>query len=429
MKPRGRSRLNLSFLVLAAFAVSGMGCPETMVPPPPMYLETLDLGPTVTNIKVVNGAGETLYDGRRPSGGQISANPTPEQLDGTMTITRTYSDGSTRQQTLTYEAGKPVNIGYSSASNDYYIKPSPKPVRMPHIYGALAPSFDFVDRPDTAIVRRDDGGQLAGFLKADNNSRNPAFNGTIGYKFETPLWGAKVGVELNGSYYSSKAKESYDQVPANGGQLAVFGPLTGGGVAFPVNNDITDLRYSSDYTAWSFQPRLNKSYGVGTIYGTPVRMNSYLGFNYGKNEDDQELSGNVPLAGLDFMSGSWIDNWYYGPEGGFYAAWDWCPRTKVTVGGFVNFNVNDLKAKRMITLSNGLNGTDEFTDTKFTVGGGANIGLNYKIGDRITAKVGFQYEYANNAPVVNVDRQTGEASVDAEGADIYSITIGAKYNF
>jgi hypothetical protein len=50
--------------------------------------------PHVTNIKVENGKGEVLYNGPRPDDGRITANPSPTQLDGTMKVTRSFSDGS-----------------------------------------------------------------------------------------------------------------------------------------------------------------------------------------------------------------------------------------------------------------------------------------------------------------------------------------------
>lgn len=429
-----RSIWTFAILAIAAGPVSGCAYIAEHDPTARWLLTLLEdiesaRAPTVTNINIVNGAGETLYDGPRPSDGKIAANPTPEQLDGKMTITRTYSDGSTRQQALTYEAGKPVNIGYSSASNDYYIEPSPKPTGMPRFYGGFESGFEWVNRPDTEIVRQDQGGQLAGFVKADNESSNPGFSGRVGFKMDQPLFGLgrKWGLEVRGSYYSSTSREHINVVRNNGGDLAILGPLPGGGLNLGMN-DITDLRYSSDYTTWSVQPRFNKSYGIGTLYGKPVHMNSYVGFNYGKNEDDEELSGSVPGAGVDFMTGSWIDNWYYGPEFGFDAAWYWCPPVKLKLGGFVNVNVNDLKAKRML-VATGFSGADEFSNTEVTVGGGARVGLNYKWNNYFSAKVGFEYEYANDTPVVNVDPQTGDASVGAEGADIYRIVVGARVNF
>ena len=427
MKASLRYGWGIAVLALATIAMPGC-VPVTQIDPEPLYLQPT--APYVTNIKVENGAGDVLYDGKHPgSNTQITANPTPEQLDGTVTITRTYSDGNVKRQTLTYEAGKPLKVGYRDSTDSYFVdKPPELTFGRTGIYGALNPSYTFVNRPDTAIVRRDQGGALAGVVKADNDSSHPAFNGSIGYKFENKFLGAKVGIELQGSYYSATARDDRETIQAGTNDLAIFGPVAGGGVNF-LNNDFTNVRYRSDYTAWSLQPRLTKSYGLGTIYGTPVRMNSYMGFNFGKNEDDQEFSGDVPGAGLEFMSVNKIDNWYYGPEGGFYAAWDVCPMTKFTIGGFVNFNVNELSADRSLDVPTFTSGTDELSGTEFTVGGGANIGLHLKLTDQISAQARFDYKYANNTPTVNINQATSEASVNTEAADIYAITLGAKINF
>ena len=415
--------------VLLAMAMALSGCPEPpQLNPPQLYIEPLP--PRVTNIKLENGAGEVLYNGKHPgSGKQITENPTPEQLDGTMTITRTYDDGQVKKQTLTYEAGKPVHIGYRDSTDSYYVEEPPKIAsNFGGLFGSLNPSFEFVNRPNTDIVRREDGGVVTGYVKGDNDSRNPAFNGTIGYKFSEPFLGAKAGLELTGSYYTSKSTTMFEQILAGGGanRLAIFGPVAGGG--FSTISNLSNVNYSSDYTTWSIQPRFTKSYGVGTVFGTPVRMNSYVGFNYGKNEDDETLSGTVDGVG-DFMTMNWVDNWYYGPEGGFYSAWDLCHDTKLTLGGFVNFNVNELSADRSISSTFGQNGRDELSDTKYTVGGGANIGFHLKVTQQISAKAEFEYRRDETAPAVKINQSNGQASVDAQAADVYAITIGAKINF
>lgn len=414
-------------VVLAAAAVMAACAPVTQIDPPQLHLEPS--APYVTNIKVENGSGDVFYDGQHPGEDkEITARPTPEQLDGKMTITRTYSDGNVKKQTLTYEAGKPVNIGYSDATNSYYVKEPPKfAIGISGAFAKLNPSFDFVRRPDTDIIRRESGGATTGFVKGDNDSQNPAFNGSIGYKFEEKFFGAKVGVELQGYYYTSQSTTNFDQVPANGGQLAIFGPVAGGGIA--TANDLMNVNYTSDYTMWNIQPRFTKAYGLGTVGTVPVRMNSYLGFNYGKNEDDEDLTFDIPGAALSGMTHNAIDNWYYGPELGFYSAWQVCPMTKITLGGYVNFNVNELSADRSLELTSGLTGSDELSDTKFTVGGGVTVGANFKLNDRMTASVGYNFDVANNAPAINVNQQTGAASVDTDTAQIHRFMVGLRHSF
>jgi hypothetical protein len=413
--------------LLALIGVFMGACVTTEINPPQLYMEPLP--PRVTNLKLENGSGDVFYDGKHPGSGKvITANPTPQQLDGTVTITRTYDNGEVKKQTLTYPAGKPLNIGYRGSTDSYYINEQTA-VTMPRFYGGLRPTYEFLNRPDTAIVRQDQGGQLAGFVKADNESNNPAFNGRVGFNMDKPFFGLgrRWGLELSGNYYSSTAKDDRDVVPAGTGSLAVFGPVGGGGVNFG-NNDITNLRYNSDYTSWESDVMFFKDYDVD-LWDEVVDFHSYFGIEFGKNEDDQSLMGDVPGLGVNFNSGNWIDDWFYGPVGGFESAWEVYPRVKVTTGAFGKLLFNDLSAKRMITLSNGLTGNDKLSNSEWTLGGGASIGLKYEVKPGITAQLGYTFEYANNTPVINVDRTTGDASVDAEGADKHEFYVGIKIDY
>lgn len=416
------------FAILAVGMAAMSGCVSVpQIDPPNLQLQAYGPpSPKLTNMRIENGAGEAIYDGKHFNN-PLTYDPMDPRFDGTLKIIRTYSDGTVREQTFTHTVGAPVHLDFDWVKREYALKEKPK-TTAPQFYGGLNPAFQILNRPDTPLVRQEQGGMVTGFVNGDNDTNNPQFNGRVGFKIDQPLFGLgkKWGFELRGSYFTSDAELERDIVPANGGNLAVFGPIGGGG--FVTGNDIRNLDYSSDYTAWNIQPRFNKSYTVGSLYGRDLRMNSYLGFNYGKNEDDQSLSGTVNGVG-DFSTMNWIDNWYYGPEGGFYAAWDWCPKVKLTAGGFVNFNVNDLKAKRMLISTFGQEGQDEFSDTEFTVGGGVNVGAHYKIAPGVSAGAGFQWERQSNTPVVDINQDTGVADVDAEGSDAYQFMLGFRVNY
>lgn len=432
---------------VSVLALAAAGCAPVQVEPPQLHLDTSrEMGPSVTNVKLENGAGKTLWSGA--PGQDVTANPPLDDLDGKVTITRTYDDGATKKQTLTYEPHKPIKIGYSSAGNDYYIDTSAPPPTgssgagqpgtksglalkptMPRFYISAQPSYTFFNRSDTPIIRKEDGGTILGYVKGDNDTSNPAFNGSVGFVLNEPFFGLgkKWGLELNGSYYKSSATTSIDSIPSNGGQLAFFGPLAGGGGV--TGNDITNLRYKTDYWSWAVGPRLRKSYPLGTIAGVNVNMNSYLGFDYGEDEDDEDLSFDIPGSAVSVASMVKLDSRYYGPDFGFYSAWEICDNLHVTAGAFGKVYFNELQAKRMIDLTNGLNGADSIRETTFTAGGGANVGVNVKVAPNFTAKFGFGYERSGNSPFLDVNQETGEATVKAKSADIYRITVGAKMKF
>jgi hypothetical protein len=421
---------HLAVLSIAALTASACAVGEITIPEP-LQMQYSPSPPSVTEMSVENGKGEVLYKGPRPESGSIEARPTPEQLDGTLRIRRTLSDGNVLDQTLTYEAGKPVKVGYDSVNNKYYVDTTSPPGR-PRLYGQLTPFYEFRNRPDTALIRQEDGGgNILGLIKADNDSSDPGFKGSVGAVFDQSLfgWSRKWGMEFTGSYWNSKSTTNVDEIPASGGRLAFFGPLAGGGASIPT--DIANLRYSSNYWSWSIEPRLRSSFTLGTLYDRPVHLNAYLGFQYGEDEDDEDMDFESPTFPLRVSSLVKLDNRYYGPTFGFYTGWWIHDRIRLTAGAFGKIYVNELDASRRISVVDGasLSGEDSLSRTTVTAGGGLDLGLQYKFAAGLVGRVGYGYEYADNTPVLKVDQQTGEASVDTGSADVHRVHIGLRAAF
>ncbi|HLF58075.1 MAG TPA: hypothetical protein VI732_00430 [Alphaproteobacteria bacterium] len=417
-------------MLLPVFALGTSGCVPadlTMIDPPSLNLQSDPPPPRVTNIKIENGEGETLYNGPRPGDGRIAANPAPQQLDGTLKVTRSYSDGSVKDQTLTFDAGKPVKIEYSDAEDRYYVdKSAPAPV-LPRFYAGVMGNYEFRNRPDTPLIRKESGGAVTGFVNGDNDSSNPGFKLRTGFTLDNPFLGLgkKWGAELNGRYYTSTAKDNIDAIPAAGGNLAFFGPLGGGGAT--TGNDLRNLSYRSRYWSWGIEPRLRKGYDLGSFHGSPVTMDSYLGFEYGEDEDDEDLDFDIPAIGSHVTSRVMLDNRYYGPTFGFDGTYPIYGQLFLAAGAFGNLFVNNLSASRSIDLSNtAFRGSDSLSQTTVTLGGGANIGLNYEFAPNIKGRVGYEYEYANNTPFLDVDQAHGGVSVKTRGADVHRLFLGVR---
>jgi hypothetical protein len=425
------------FALLSVAALSLFACvaPPVDIEPgaEPEFLQPKPgtISPHVTEISIENGKGDVLYKGPRPESGSIEARPTPEQLDGTLRIRRTLSNGSVLDQTLTYEAGKPVKVGYDERNDKYYVDTTSPPGR-PRFYGQLTPFYEFRNRPDTPLIRQEDGGgNIIGQIEADNDSSDPGFKGSLGFMLDQPLLGLskKWGMEFTGSYWNSKSTTNVDEIPASGGRLAFFGPLAGGGASIPT--DITNLRYASDYWSWAIETRLRNSYTLGRLNGQPVNMNAYLGVEYGEDEADEELDFESPTFPLRVSSLVQLDNRYYGPTFGFYSSWSIYERLRLTAGAFGKVYINNLDASRRISVVDGasLSGEDSLSRTTVTAGGGLDLGLHYKFAPGLVGRVGYGYEHADNTPVLKVDQQTGAASVDTGSADLHRLHIGLRATF
>ena len=74
---------------------------------------------TILGITIQNGQGETLYEGKPGKG---NADPPLDQLDGTMTITHGFSDGTTETFTVNHEPKQHVTLDWNSALHNYEVK-------------------------------------------------------------------------------------------------------------------------------------------------------------------------------------------------------------------------------------------------------------------------------------------------------------------
>ncbi|MHA1113009.1 MAG: hypothetical protein ACTSRY_00680 [Alphaproteobacteria bacterium] len=106
------------FLLLPLFAGALLlaGCPNIMpsqIDPPRLILELPPDPPRITHITATNGAGKTVLDTDTNRKGETSADPAPADLDGTLTIKSTWSDGRATSHRITHTPGQPVNLFYS----------------------------------------------------------------------------------------------------------------------------------------------------------------------------------------------------------------------------------------------------------------------------------------------------------------------------
>jgi hypothetical protein len=83
------------------------------LPPPPPHLN---------RITVTNGAGKTVMESDKPVRSKgMSANPDLADLDGTLTISATWSDGRQTTQTLTHAAHMRVALKYYGSGHAFGI--------------------------------------------------------------------------------------------------------------------------------------------------------------------------------------------------------------------------------------------------------------------------------------------------------------------
>ena len=135
----------------------------------------------MTSITVTNGAGETIYEG---APGQITADPPLEQFDGTINITQHWSDGSTRDFTVEHEAGKPVKIGWNSATGEYEVESGASALgTAAGFFGGIAGAVASHEVSRASVGTVDVDGEEKGIAKNDDRVTSGGVGGKIGYNF------------------------------------------------------------------------------------------------------------------------------------------------------------------------------------------------------------------------------------------------------
>lgn len=109
-------------LPLFAAALLLAGCPNmtaTQIDPPSLQLDLPSPPPRITHITATNGAGKTVMESGTGRRGQTSANPALSDLDGSLTIISTWSDGRKTTHQVTHTPSQPVSLFYSHVTGSW----------------------------------------------------------------------------------------------------------------------------------------------------------------------------------------------------------------------------------------------------------------------------------------------------------------------
>lgn len=123
-----RRALSLSLLLClgACCAVGEKGDPPSLTLTQPVS-DVPDVPIHPTNVKVTNGSGEVVLDGVPDSDYRVTGRPSRSKLDGTLNVTTTYDNGTSKTQTLTHDPGKPVKLAWDKSLDQYVVDTTPTP--------------------------------------------------------------------------------------------------------------------------------------------------------------------------------------------------------------------------------------------------------------------------------------------------------------
>lgn len=311
-KVSGRSFLwFVSLLVFIQFGISG--CAQVQIELPELSLDLGYTGPTMKSITVQNGAGETLYEGDPD---EVSADPPPDKLDGTINITEHWSDGSKRKYKVTHTPNKPVKIGWDSDLRRYEVDSGDTAVGTAAgffggIAGAVASHAVSQAAVGTVVTPEDE----KGIAKNDKRVTGTGVTGEVGYNFGKidRFDGLRLSLKFD---YSQGDDQSSATEPAGGNTVAntyhVNNPINGStGVGLGATG--ADASSKLDYSEHSFRGKLEADFpltdgvtltgGASAIYSGSWQTASgsfqSLGFAGVSSTNDQELDDHYYGAGLN----------------------------------------------------------------------------------------------------------------------------------
>jgi hypothetical protein len=413
--------------LLAAIALAALtACAEGPIDPPQLDLIT---GPYVPvdplardpNAPVVvrNGKGEIVAEMQPGTSGDASANPPLSAFDGTFVVETKRNDGTTERQQVTYPAGQPVKLRRDPATGRY-VAEAPEPrIALPTVSGSF--TYFNLDRPNTNLFRREDGGVIRGSAIQESNKGDGvggAIEAEIPIRFGTNLLskGSQAFVGLTASYGESNVSSAIGDVPANGDLFGIFTP--GNGIV--TGQDLRDATYSSNFHQSMFGADLRKNYKV---HGDII-LRSAAGLNYGRQSVEEHFSARTSISntlidhlqdtdstflGFPLSTSVWVN-----PFPGNRDVW-------LTAGGNLEPRYHKGETDWRVSATGLADRTETLKDTSWTLGGGIHIGgyfgdpLNLGAkGYPLTAgfKVGMQWAATPQVEYKDLSRGDGGATLE-----------------
>ncbi len=440
---RDQTGFGLRLLAMAA-ALGALGaCEAVELAPPQLDLLTATAGPPVdplardpkAPVVVRNGKGEVIAEMQPGTAGDASADPPLTAFDGTLVVETKRNDGSTDRQTLTYPAGQPVKIRRDPATGRY-VAEAPQPrFAHPQVTGEF--SVLNLDRPNTDLFRREQGGVIKGSAIQQDN-RATGTGGRIGVEFPLGLGGltskkTQAYLGLRAGYMDLSSSSAIGDVLANGDQFGIFTP--GNGIV--TGQNLRDVTYSSDFEEKNFGFDLRKFYQVyGGLY-----LNSSAGLSYGRQSVDEHLSTRTSATNTLIDHRQETDSRYFGlplaaamwvnPFPSYQDLW-------LTAGGTVEPRYYRGETDWRVAVTGLADRTQTLKENEWTLGGGVHLGAYF--GDpfnlqskgsplTIGVKAGLQWNATPQVEYTDLSRGDGGAALEHKSSQSLYGTLSVQFKF
>jgi hypothetical protein len=439
--PFSTPRLILGFVIAMALGALA-ACAPIEIPDPPglqVQYDYVPVDPLARDpsqpVVIKNGKGEVLAQGVPDRQGNLTADPPTGNFDGTFVIETKRNDGSTDVQRVTYPAGQAVKLRRDQATGRYVAEAPPKRFAHPQVTGEVGVLN--LDRPDSNLFRRENGGVIRGSAIQQDNKDDGTF-GRVGIEFPLDLGGfmsksTRAWLGLQAGYAESTASSSIGDVRANGDLFGIFTP--GNGVV--TGQDLRETAYTSEYSEVHGGMYLRKNYRVhGDVY-----LDSKAGVSYGRQSVEERLSTRTSISntlidhnqdtgshylGVPLSTAVWANPFSSAPDLWF------------TAGGALEPRYYRGETDWRVSVTGLADRTQTLKDNGWTIGGGLHAGAYFgdplnlgTTGFPLTAgfKVGVRWDAYPQVEYKNLNQGDGGATLEHEtGRSVFG-GVELKFRF
>jgi hypothetical protein len=307
---------------------------------------------------------------------------------------------------------------------------------------------DTIDRPAVKFGRFEAGAAVLEVpaFEYDTEDTGVALDASVDAEYGMlGLPGVYGGIRA--SYVDSQVSDTLDEVqPPAGAQIGLFSPDIGMGTGYGLGMDrsLTNLRFKSEYTQYSFDYRAWTWFDFDGIAIAPV-----ISFGIGQIETDDHLHADYiqPDINIDttFMQRTEVTSTTYAPGLGLklrYDLGDFGTDANVflfgELTGQLQYNTADADWMTQLPIPSLMIDPEprrqSFSESDYSWAGSASGGIGFEARG-ITTKIEAGYRHDGSTPVLTYDDPrstvdgTGGATLDFEDREEYAVGVRISFGF
>ena len=376
------------------------------------------------DVVVRNGAGQVVLQGKLDDNGHIEGRPTTAQLDGTLTVEITRTDGVKITDIFTHRPGEYVRLQQDVDTGKVtgVSHPPPGQQRLSLFGGATG---SFANRDGATFFRQESGGAVTKtpLFKFDADGAAQKYELGLNSRFALPLGNKWYvgGLQIKGEYGTGSGRDGLDSYNPGGQTIGLYSPGASGGYA--TGNSLSGIRFEGDYSFASLEARMSKFYEV---YGG--KMESFVGLRGGGRWSEESVAFDIPALSRSFRQDQDITSFNVGPFLGSRLTWRVLPGASLWTEGRLGADYNRGSASWETALTGFNNEAQTLNRDELTWNGRFAIGADFRVSDRSRLGLNLGLDYTGNEPRLEFpDTSRGDGGARIKYGDRLDLGIGVRF--